>query len=165
MAEVRIAGLDPCARWSLRMPQTLLVDGFALELPVNRASSVERRMCARLGPDEWLLCAPQSAAPNFDALQGRHHSLVDVSHRYAGLAIEGDAAHLVLAAGCPLDLDSTVFTAGSATRTLLGKAEIVLWRLDAAPAFRVECARTFAPYVQAFLQEAAREFSSTESFE
>jgi sarcosine oxidase subunit gamma len=41
---------------------------------------------------------------------------------------------------------------------LLGKAEIVLWRLDAAPAFRVDCARSFAPYVQAFLQEAAREF-------
>jgi len=163
MAEVRIAGLDHCARWSLRMPETLRVDGFAVELPVNRASSVDGRLCARLGPDEWLLCASQSAALTFDALQGRHHSLVDVSHRYAGFAIEGDAAHLVLAAGCPLDVDPTVFTAGSATRTLLGKAEIVLWRLDAAPAFRLECARTFAPYVHAFLQEAAREFFSIES--
>ena len=158
MAEVRIASLEQCARWSLRMREALPVDGFAVEQPINRASSVEGRLCARLGPDEWLLCAPEGVAPAFDALQGRHHSLVDVSHRYAGFAIEGDAAHLVLAAGCPLDLGSTIFTAGSATRTLLGKAEIVLWRLDAAPAFRVECARTFAPYVQAFLQEAAREF-------
>ena len=157
--KVRIASLDPCARWSLRLRETLPVVGFAVELPVNRASSVEGRMCARLGPDEWLLCAPEGAAPALDALQGLHHSLVELSHAYAGFAIEGDAAHLVLAAGCPLDLDPTVFTAGSATRTLLGKAEIVLWRLDAAPAFRVECARTFAPYVQAFLQEAAREFS------
>ena len=158
MVEVRIASLDPSARWSLRMPETLRVDGFAVDLPLNRASRVEGRLCARLGPDEWLLCAPEGTAPIFDALEGRHHSLVDVSHRYAGFAVEGDAAHLVLAAGCPLNLDSTAFPAGSATRTLLGKAEIVLWRLDAAPAFRVDCARTFAPYVQAFLQEAAREF-------
>ena len=156
--KVRIASLDPCARWSLRMPETLPVDGFAVELAINRASGIEGRLCARLGPDEWLLCAPEGAAPTFAALEGRHHSLVDVSHAYAGFAIEGDAARLVLAAGCPLDLAATVFSVGSATRTLLGKAEIVLWRLDAAPAFRVECARTFAPYVQAFLQEAAREF-------
>ena|SRR5688572_5466130 len=155
---VRIASLDPCARWSLRMPETFAVDGFAVELPLNRSSSVDGRLCARLGPDEWLLCAPEGTAPTCSALEGRHHSLVDVSHRYAGFAVEGDAAHLVLAAGCPLDLDWAVFTAGSATRTLLGKAEIVLWRLEAAPAFRVECARTFAPYVHAFLQEAAREF-------
>jgi sarcosine oxidase subunit gamma len=158
MAEVRIASLEQCARWSLRMPQALPVGGFAVELPINRASSVEGRLCARLGPDEWLLCAPEGTAPAFDALVGRHHSLVDVSHGYAGFMIEGDAAHLVLAAGCPLDLDPAAFTAGTATRTLLGKAEIVLWRLDAAPAFRVECARSFAPYVRAFLQEVAREF-------
>ena len=158
MADARIASLDPCARWSLRMPEVLPVEGFGVELPINRASRVEERLCARLGPDEWLLCAPQGTAPAFATLQGRHHSLVDVSHRYAGFTLEGDAAHLVLAAGCPLDLDFAIFTAGSATRTLLGKAEIVLWRLDAAPAFRVECARSFARYVQAFLGEAAREF-------
>ena len=158
MAEVRIAGLGECARWSLRMPEILSLEGFAVDLSINRASRVGERLCARLGPDEWLLCASEGSTLAFDALEGRHHSLVDVSHRYAGLAVEGEAAHLVLAAGCPLDLDPAVFTAGSATRTLLGKAEIVLWRLDAAPAFRVECARSFAPYVQAFLQEAGREF-------
>ena len=158
MAEVRIASLDSCARWSLRMREALPVDGVAVELEVNRASRVEGRLCARLGPDEWLICAPEGTAPTFAKLEGRHHSLVEVSHAYAALAIEGAATHLVLAAGCPLDLDPTVFTAGSATRTLLGKAGIVLWRLDAAPAFRVECARSFAPYVQAFLEEAARDF-------
>jgi sarcosine oxidase subunit gamma len=41
------------------------------------------------------------------------------------------------------------------TRTLLGKAEIVLWRIGAA-AFRLEVWRSFAPYVSAFLAEAAR---------
>ena len=108
----------------------------------------------RLGPDEWLVCGPS----DFENLKGKHHSLVDVSHRYAAFTVEGPQAHLVLAAGCPLDLDLAAFAAGTATRTLLGKAEIILWRLRDAPVYRVECARSFAPYVGAFLQEAAREW-------
>jgi sarcosine oxidase, subunit gamma len=69
----------------------------------------------------------------------------------------------VLAAGCPLDLHPGVFTPGSATRTLLGKAAVILWRLDGAPSYRppsyrLECARSYAPYVESFLDLAAREW-------
>jgi heterotetrameric sarcosine oxidase gamma subunit len=42
------------------------------------------------------------------------------------------------------------------TRTLLGKADIVLWR-TAADVFRIEVWRSFAPYVWACLEEARRE--------
>ncbi|HYI86813.1 MAG TPA: sarcosine oxidase subunit gamma family protein [Burkholderiales bacterium] len=140
-------------RWSLRLPSPLLVDGFALDMPVNRASRNGQRLAARLGPDEWLLVAPAGEAPDFSALEGRHHSLVDVSHRYATFAVEGDSAPLILAAGCPLDLHPDFFTPGSATRTLLGKAEIILWRLGEAPSYRVECARSFAGYVERFLDQ------------
>ena len=122
-------------------------------MPVNRASKNGGRLAARLGPDEWLLVAPPGDAPDFSPLEARHHSLVDVSHRYAAFAVEGDNAPLILAAGCPLDLHPGVFTAGSATRTLLGKAEIILWRLGEAPSYRVECARSFAAYVERFLDQ------------
>jgi sarcosine oxidase subunit gamma len=44
------------------------------------------------------------------------------------------------------------------TRTVLAKAEIVLWR-TAAQSFHVEAWRSFLPYVWAFLAEAAREFT------
>ena len=47
------------------------------------------------------------------------------------------------------------FPAGSATRTILGKAEIVLQR-RAADSFTVTTWRSFAPYVQGFLVEATR---------
>ena len=40
----------------------------------------------------------------------------------------------------------------------MGKAEIVLMRLDDRPTYRVECWRSFASYVHGFLTEAAREF-------
>ena len=127
-----------------------------IELPTNHCAKAGKRLAARLGPDEWLLVAPDGDAPDFGALEGRHHSLVDVSHRYAAFAVEGEHAPLVLAAGCPLDLHPSVFTSGTATRTLLGKAEVILWRLEG---YRLECARSFAPYVERFLNEAAREYS------
>jgi sarcosine oxidase, subunit gamma len=141
-------------RWSLRLPSPLTLGPFVLDVPINRASIAGGRLAARLGPDEWLLVAPAGDSPDFSALEGRHHSLVDVSHRYAAFAVEGDRAPLILAAGCPLDVHPDFFIAGSATRTLLGKAEIILWRLGEALSYRVECARSFAPYVERFLDQA-----------
>ena len=158
MAELRTSLLPDDARWSLRLPSARPLGEFALDLPVNRASRTGERLAARLGPDEWLLVAPASDAPDFRALEGCHHSLVDVSHRYVAFVVEGKDAPLLLAAGCPLDLHPGFFTPGSATRTLLGKAEIILWRLGEAPSYRVECARSFAGYVERFLHEAAREW-------
>ena len=61
---------------------------------------------------------------------------------------------LLLNEGCPLDLDAAAFPPGRCTRTLFGKAEIVLWRRD-VDAWRVEVARSFAPYLLALLREAA----------
>lgn len=145
--------LAHCARWSLRLPAPVTLAAFALDLPINRAARTGERLAARLGPDEWLLVAPAGDSPDFSALEGRHHSLVDVSHRYAAFAVEGENAPLVLAAGCPLDLHPDFFTPGCATRTLLGKAEVVLWRLAESRAYRIECARSFAPYVQRFLED------------
>jgi sarcosine oxidase subunit gamma len=138
----------------LRLPSPLPFEAFRIDVPINRASQAGERLAARLGPDEWLLVAAEDDAPDFGALADRHHSLVDVGHRYAAFTVEGVEAPLALAAGCPLDLHPEAFTPGSATRTLLGKAEIILWRLGDAPSYRVECARSFAPYVQRFLEEA-----------
>jgi sarcosine oxidase subunit gamma len=90
------------------------------------------------------------------ALDPLPHSLVDVSHRQIGLVIEGERAALILAAGCPLDLDIRAFPVGMCTRTLLGKAEIVLWR-TAETSFHLEVARSFAPYMARFLEQADRD--------
>ena len=69
--------------------------------------------------------------------------------------VSGPEAETLLAAGCPLDLEAGAFPVNMCTRTMLAKAEIVLWRTG-AQAFRVEVWRSFAPYVAAFLAEAAR---------
>jgi sarcosine oxidase, subunit gamma len=64
----------------------------------------------------------------------------------------------LLNAGCPLDLDLSAFPVGMCTRTVLAKAEIVLWRTS-QDVFHVEVWRSFADYVSRFLAEVAREFA------
>ena len=135
----------------------------ALGVPVPqlacRAGRNGSRAALWLGPDEWLLIAAADDAPAEAALQRAlapvPHSLVDVSHRQLGLAVSGAAAERLLNAGCPLDLDAAAFPVGMCTRTMLSKAEIVLWRTGAQE-FRLEVWRSFAPYVTAYLAEAAR---------
>jgi heterotetrameric sarcosine oxidase gamma subunit len=82
---------------------------------------------------------------------------VDVSHRDTALAVSGPRAGWVINAFCALDLHQVAFPVGMCTRTVLGKAEIVLWRTD-VDMFHIEVARSFAPYVWACLEEARREF-------
>lgn len=133
--------------------------GAALGLPLPReacrANCISGTAALWLGPDEWLLVTDIAAATLGQALTGHTHALVDVTHRQAALCVQGPFAIMALNAGCPLDLDAAAFPVGACTRTLFGKAEIVLWR--AGPdAFHVEAARSFIPYVVALLREASR---------
>ncbi|MBV8964089.1 MAG: sarcosine oxidase subunit gamma [Hyphomicrobiales bacterium] len=126
-----------------------------------RASVSGERAALWLGPDEWLLLARESEAPDLIekltvALAPLSFSLVDVSHRQVGLKVSGEHAALLLSAGCPLDLDRQAFPIGMCTRTLLQKTEIVLWRI-AETAFHLEVARSFAPYAWGFLEQAERD--------
>jgi sarcosine oxidase subunit gamma len=134
---------------------------FGLELPVRLGAASEsgRRAALWLGPDEWLLIAEHEAVETIameieDQLADIPHSLVDVSHRQVGLAVSGADAARALSAGCPLDLRLKAFPVGAATRTLFGKADIVLWRRQETE-FRVEVARSFSPWLAAALAEAA----------
>jgi len=134
--------------------------GLAIPATACRAASAGARAALWLGPDEWLLISGEhtgdaTGAALHAALGGLPHSLVDVSHRQVALELSGPDAPALLAAGCPLDLDPGAFPAGMCTRTMLAKAEIVLWR-TAPDTFRVEVWRSFAVYVSAFLTEAAR---------
>ncbi|WP_438346625.1 sarcosine oxidase subunit gamma [Methylorubrum populi] len=158
---VRPAGAE--TRFSLRARfatgSAPKVAGIALDAPINTVGSDGEVWIARLGPDEWLVGGPEADADLLqgrihEALAGLPHSLVDVSHRNVGIDVSGRQAAAVLNAGCPLDLSEAAFPPGSATRTLLGKAEIVLIRATAAPLYRVECWRSFSTYVHGFLNEA-----------
>ena len=115
-----------------------------------------------LGPDEWLILAPESAsdlsAQAVKAAGDLPVSVVDVSHRSRTLEITGTRAAWCLNAFCALDLDLRAFPVGMCTRTLLGKAEVVLWRI-APEVFHLDVGRSFVPYVWACLEEARLEFT------
>lgn len=158
------------ARFSLRLREADAaaigaVAGFRVDQRLNSFAAEGGRFSLRLGPDEWLLIAPEAdsettAAEIAAALGERFHALVDIGHRNVAIEVKGPHAADILNAGCPLDLFEASFPTGSATRTLLGKAEIILARLDDAPTYRVECWRSFATYVHDFLAEAARDFEA-----
>jgi sarcosine oxidase subunit gamma len=155
----------PAARFILRGGEAVRVAcgmAFGVEPPsrLGPAGESEGRAALWLGPDEWLLIADRADAAAIgdvleSVLDGTAHSLVDVSHRQIGLIASGPAAARVLNAGCPLDLDLKAFPVGFATRTLFDKVEIVLWR-RAEGAFHIEIWRSFAPFLEASLAEAAR---------
>lgn len=136
--------------------------GVAVPAAVNRAdTSPAGRALLRLGPDEYLFLVEgddhASLAAQLDAaLTVEPASLVDVSDRQIGLRLDGEGAALALNAGVPLDLDIEAFPIAMATRTLFEKAEIVLWRVG-ADSFRIEVARSFAPYLRALIDLALRE--------
>ena len=135
--------------------------GIALPLEPCRAASAGDRAALWLGPDEWLLLAPEAEGPTIEAaliraLGDLPHALVDVSHRAIGLRITGMDAATIISAGCPLDPEQ--LPVGACARTVFGKAEIVLWR-TAADVFRVEVARSFAAYVTALLEQARRDWT------
>jgi sarcosine oxidase, subunit gamma len=160
-----VRALPPAVRVVLRAGEparTAAERAFGAPVPTAacRAGVQGERAALWLGPDEWLLIAPEAAGASVlaeleSALRGRPCSLVDVSHRQIGLEVAGADAELLLAAGCPLDLHPSAFPVGTCTRTMLGKTEIVLWRTGPS-AFRVEVWRSFAAYLAAFLVEAAR---------
>jgi sarcosine oxidase subunit gamma len=168
VAAAELTLLPPATRLILRGREPAVAPAeaaFGIPLPRTacRFAAVNKRAAWWLGPDEWLLLAPEAegtaiSAALGSALHGLAHALVDVSHRSAGLAIDGTQAAYVLSHGCPLDLAPKTFPVGMCTRTLLGKAEIALAR-TAAASFRIEVARSFAAYVWQFLDEARRELA------
>jgi sarcosine oxidase subunit gamma len=138
--------------------------GVALPREACRAAEVAERAALWLGPDEWLLLAPDGEGEAITAaFRGiaAPHALVDVSHRNTAVTLSGSEVTNVIAGGCPLDLHLSAFPVGMCTRTLLAKAEIVLWR-RAVDRFRLECGRSFAPYVRGVLADAAAEFALTD---
>ena len=157
---VQIIPAEPAERISLRARAAdiaALSKALGVTLPQKPKHSATKgtRSALWLGPDEWLVIDTGGQSP-FTDLQGVEilHAASDVSHRNIGLIISGEGAVATINAGCPQDLSLAVFPVGAASRTVFGKAEIVLWRLSETE-FRLECWRSFASYVFGLLSEGA----------
>jgi sarcosine oxidase subunit gamma len=180
MAEVATRTLPqvPAAEWMRAVPPAMRfilhgdsqvraaaapIWGVAFAEQACRAMLQGERATLWLGPDEFLLLGAdeESAEAVSDTLERAlvdlPHALVNISHRQFALEISGPHATTVLSGACPLDLHLREFPVGMCTRTVLAKADIVLWRTR-EDAFHVEVWRSFNSYVTGVLREIAREF-------
>ncbi|ESX20855.1 sarcosine oxidase subunit gamma [Mesorhizobium sp. LSJC255A00] len=158
--DVKVEVLPPAERMSLRAPEAsvaALSKALGLTLPKQPKTSAAKggRTALWLGPDEWFVIDEAGKDPLADCAKVTAlHSAVGISHRNVAFAVTGPAAAAAINAGCPQGLSLEAFPVGAASRTILGKCEILLLR-TAADAFRVECWRSFSDYVFTFLSEAA----------
>lgn len=154
MVEVRVG--PALARFVVQGDAAGNAFGVALPTEPCRAAVAGDRAALWLGPEEWLLLAPDAQAPEVvAALVGAAPSVVEVSDAWVSLLVEGPGAARLLSAGCPLDLHANAFPVGMATRTVLGSVGILLWRRGDT-AWHLEVGRSYAAHARAFLAEAAR---------
>ncbi|HXV30288.1 MAG TPA: sarcosine oxidase subunit gamma [Sinorhizobium sp.] len=150
------------SRISLRAPAeavSALSAALGVTLPVRPKTSASKgkRHALWLGPDEWLVIDEDGAdLMTAAASSGALHSATDVSHRNTAVIVSGPGADVTINSGCPQDLSLAIFPVGACSRTVVGKAEIVLLR-TAEDTFRVECWRSFSPYVFGLLSEGAED--------
>jgi len=142
------------------------------ELPVaaNTWSAGKDTSVLWLGPDEWLIVAPDSRndalSTGLDiSLGGVHHSVTDLSANRTIIEIAGSDARVVLAKGCPIDLHGAAFKPPQCAQTLLAKSQVLLQCVNAPPVFRVFVRISFAPYVVEWLLDAAAEVAASRNID
>ncbi|GEO86032.1 MULTISPECIES: sarcosine oxidase subunit gamma [Alphaproteobacteria] len=159
---VRLRPAEAATRVSLRArPEDVaaLSKALGLNLPVKPkgTTAAKGRLAFWLGPDEWLLIDDKGGDLMADcAASGALHSATDVSHRNAAIVVSGPVAANAINAGCPLNLSLRTFPVGAVARTVFGKIEAVIYRVD-EETFRLECWRSFAEYAFGLLNEAAED--------
>lgn len=161
---VTVEDLPPTARFSLRVrSEDVGPIGDALGLPLPRTIGDRRQAGERhavcLGPDEWLLTAPDEHEGEIiaalDAIRGSHpHALANISDRDVSCRISGDHALTLLAMGCPRDLSQ--LGVGRAVRTVFDGVGVIVWR-EGESTFRLDAWRSFMPYVRELLETGMRE--------
>jgi len=150
-------------RW--RPPASAYLAGLPLPLEPNRVASMGPVRTLWLGPDEWLVTAPDGTAPELltrlaRAIAGQPAAIIDLSSSRAVVEIAGRMARTLLEKGCGLDLHPRAFAPGHCAQTLVARVPIILDQLSAAPAYRLFVRRSAARWLCDWLIDAAEEFRS-----
>lgn len=113
-----------------------------------------------LGPDEWLVVAPEGRHDLEHQLReavGEHGTVVDVSAQRTTLRLTGPRARTLLAHGCSLDLHPRVNLAGTCVQTHLARAGVILvTRDETGTDYWLIVRSSFASYLAEWLVDACR---------
>ena len=115
-----------------------------------------------LGPDEWLVIAPQRSEALRGALSSAlsgHGAVIDVSAQRTTLHLAGPRARDLLAHGCSIDLHPAVARQGLCVTTLLALAGVTLLvRSDTADDYWILVRSSYAAYLAGWLVDACAEY-------
>ncbi|MGB7335746.1 MAG: sarcosine oxidase subunit gamma [Salaquimonas sp.] len=159
---ISLVPAKPATRLVLRVRSEGLAEakkllGFALPTKPKTSAAKGELQCLWIGPDEWLVIDEEASKlpAKFAKAGNRKLSAVEVSHRNTAILVSGPNAVVALNSGCPQDLTLSAFPVGAASRTILGKAEVILYRTGETE-FRVEVWRSFSDYAWKYLVDAAK---------
>lgn len=158
-------------RWPLSVAQIAMIAGVAARIdaveallgfglpPANRAVSSGVRTGLCIGAARWLVVAPrdQSVAAQIEQAAAGTMATTDLSHARTAMRIAGAKARDVLASRCAVDFHPRAFGPGACVVTSLARLAAVIHQIDAAPAFEVLVARSFARELWHSLAESAAE--------
>jgi len=185
-AELRVSPLDPMLPWALPDGAVTLAElrftqqigirlgppvpaylaGLPLPLEPNRVAAMRTVRVLWLGPDEWLVTAPEGAVPELPiriahAIADRRAAVTDLSASRAIIGIAGPRGRDLLQKGCGLDLHPRAFAPGHCAQTLFAKLPVIIDQLSEAPAYRLYVRRSSARWLCDWLIDAAEEFRFT----
>jgi sarcosine oxidase subunit gamma len=114
-----------------------------------------------LGPDEWLILAPEGREPALaqalrQAAGDGFAAVVELGSGQTVIELTGARAREVIAKGCPLDLHPRAFGPGRCAQSRLARTLVTLAQLDDAPTFELIVRRSFADYLWQWLLDASR---------
>ena len=150
----------------LRPPMPAYIGGVPLPLQPNRVAIMRAVRTLWLGPDQWLITAPDGAAPDLlswirRAAADRRGEVTDLSASRIVIEIAGREARTLLEKGCGLDLHPRAFSAGSCAQTLFAKLPVIIDQTNAAPNYRLFVRRSAARWLADWRIDAAEEFRFT----
>lgn len=116
---------------------------------INRAAGDRGVRCLGVAPAAWLFTAPedghgrlwQSCRDLGDAMDG---ALVDVSHGFCVLRLEGAGARALLARLCPIDVHPAAFAPGHCSSSNLEGHRVLIDVPDDGPAFELFVERSYS---------------------
>lgn len=135
-----------------------IADALGTPLPGPNTVATGTHTVLWLGPDEWLVLGEGARELLTSALGADFGSVVDVSANRTTFAVSAPWARDVLAKGVSIDLHPSVFASGRCAQTLLARAQVILQQVDEEPTYHVLVRGSFAPYLAAWLADAAGEF-------
>jgi len=128
----------------------------------NTVATRGERAVLWLGPDEWLVVDPAASEGELvarlrAALAGIHSAVLDVSASRKTIVLGGEDVEALLAKAATLDFSLQGFPLGTCAQTNIARTQGIIERRGVHE-FRLFVRASFAPYLQAWFDDARQTF-------